>query len=800
MGIPSTHNAPPRTDAPTDAEGAAAADATGAPFAATLTLTITLALAAVAVLLSAILLRAHPDATVFANAFGAQNQTAKTAVYAITFAVVLPAAALVVPRLADAIAARPNRAALPVLSAVLAGGLAAAILATKLSAHLPWGDGLGTLLAAVGIWWAGAAAALAIAARRRVWPPLLRMAGGTYVAALVAGALVLATLVCTTKLSAVTPLPLALGALAAAGILLAYERRALPRPARRWRIAIDAAIVLLLLLAIPELVVYEPTHLVPTPLFPPGVIAWHHDFLLGPTNQLLGGGALMVDAPISQYGVGYIYFLAGVFEFIPIGYGTYALLDGVLTALSFVAGYAVLRIAGVSRLLAGGALAVAVVALPYNYDYTVGALPEQGPLRFGLPLVVILALLVGERWPATTPWARAAAFAALGVSSIWAFESFAYTAGTFVAAIAVEAWLRPAGDRLRQVARQVVLAVAACVCVHLILAGATLAGTGHLPRWGQYLGILRDFLGGNAGEITYGFQPWSPVLAVAGGYLASAAAIVMLIRRAPATARRERVMLIALTTTTAYAIVLFSYADNRSSTSTSRYVMLPVALLAALWLGLLLRSRGLAPPRVRAAGLGFALAGALLLVAVAWPRTGDRLSSSALGHAYPGGGMGGAVRRLWHSPPIDPRAPVGQQLLDRFQPAEKKVVILLPDGPDLATEILMRSGRSNKLPIGDPKADSYVPSLRIPDLRRAVAKLQPGQIVLMNQTAQQVVATLRANPSVDPLNPLSPNRTIFGRWGIENWVLQRIDQRFELRSVYTDPATGFVVAQLVPRA
>jgi hypothetical protein len=122
----------------------------------------------------------------------------------------------------------------------------------------------------------------------------------------------------------------------------------------------------------------------------------------------------------------------------------------------------------------------------------------------------------------------------------------------------------------------------------------------------------------------------------------------------------------------------------------------------------------------------------------------------------------------------------------------------LPDAPDLATEILMRSGRSNKLPIGDPKADSYVPSLRIPDLRRAVAKLRPGQLVLMNRSAQQVVAALRSNPSLDPLDPLSRNKAIYGRWGIENWVLQHIDQRFELQPIYQD-GQGFVVAELVPR-
>jgi hypothetical protein len=157
-----------------------------------------------------------------------------------------------------------------------------------------------------------------------------------------------------------------------------------------------------------------------------------------------------------------------------------------------------------------------------------------------------------------------------------------------------------------------------------------------------------------------------------------------------------------------------------------------------------------------------------------------------------------ALQRLWDPPPIDPRAPVGERLLDRFMPGQRRVVILFPDAPDLGTEILMRSGRYNLLPIGDPKADSYVPSLRIPDLRRAVAKLEPGQLVLINRPAQLTVRTVRADPSMDPLHPpfLSPT---FGYWAIERWLIAEVARRFDFRPVFTDPATGLVVAQLVSR-
>ena len=68
-------------------------------------------------------------------------------------------------------------------------------------------------------------------------------------------------------------------------------------------------------------------------------------------------------------------------------------------ALLFAAGYCVLRLAGTSRLLATGALALGVVVLIYNLAYSVGFLPQRGPLRFGLPMALILAATAGERWP-----------------------------------------------------------------------------------------------------------------------------------------------------------------------------------------------------------------------------------------------------------------------------------------------------------------------------------------------------------------------------------------------------------------
>ncbi len=763
----------------------------------TLALTATLAIACFMVVMVLALLLTRPEPYLkLCIELGTcpQNQDAKTVLYVAAFAVILPLSLVSVPRVTDRIAAGPNARALPALAGLLVATFAAAIILARLSRRLPWGDGLGVVLATVGIWWTLATAVLVRAVRPSPWPPLLRLAERASTVSALAGALLFGALLCVAKRTSLHPLPLVLGAAAVLGALVAYDRVHLPH-LRRWAgTGVDLLLVLLLMLATANVVIFHASPVPPNPYFEPGIIQFHQDFLLGPTNQLLrGGGALLVNVPTSQYGVGSIYFLYGWFHLVPIGYGTYGFLDGILTALFYVAAYGVLRVSGVTRALAGAALAVGVVALLYSLYYVVGALPQQGPLRFGLPMVVILALTIATRWPRRARLARAVALAALGVSAIWAIEAFAYTAFTFGAVLALETALKPPGGRLRWLARQVGLGAAACLGAHLILAAATLAATGRLPDWGQYLAYVHAFLlGGKAGQVVYGFEPWSPGLPVGAAVLASAAAIVLLVRRALAVARTEQTALVALAGMTAYAIALFSYTDNRSSTYLLAYVTLPVLIGIVLWLSLLLRHPRAVSRTARFGSLAFASSVAVLLVAVAWPSVGSRFSQSALAHAYPGGGLRAAIHRLWHPPPIDPRAPEGERLLKAYIPG-RRALVLLPASPDLATEILIRSGRANTLFTGDPKADGFVPAVWVPKVTRQIAALRAGQRILMDQTAQAVVAVLHAHPSIDPLK-----HAVGAGISQEEWILQRLDQRFQLRPIHED-SEGFVVAELVPR-
>jgi hypothetical protein len=773
--------------------GADAPRRAAAGFGPTLALTVTLAAAVFLIAMPLALLVVHPGGSGLVRSLIGQSQSAKTWLYVGTYGVILPVSLIVASRVAGAIASGPNREALSVLCAVLVATLAATVTLVRLSAGLPWEDGLGTLLAGIGAWSVLAAAAVARAASSSAWVSLQRLAHVRAAAWMFAGASVLCATLCVTHIASLGPLALAVGATALAAVVVAYGRVRLPRIEGWHGAGLDLLAVGVLLLAVPNVVVFKSAQGLPSMYFEPGVVQFQQDWILGPVNQLLAGGALLVNDPSSQYGVGLVYFLAGWFHLAPIGYGTLGLLDGILTALFYIAAYVTLRVAGVSRLLATTALAFAVVVLIYNLHFPVGQLPEQGPLRFGMPMAVLLAAVGAARGTARG-WAwRVATYVIVGLASVWALEAFAYTAFTFVAVTAVAAWLRPPGTRARWCARELTLAGAACVGAQLILAAATLAGTGGLLDWSQYLTYVHGLLlGGREGSTTFGFERWSPGLAMGAVCLASAAAIVLLIRCLPALARSERVKLIALTGATAYAIATFSYTDNRSSTYLLLYVALPVVMVAALWLEMLLRSRWPITARGRLGGVAFAGAIAVVMLAAAWPSVGSRFSQSALAHAYPGGGLRAAMHRLWHPPPIDPRAPEGEWLLKRYVPG-KRVVIVLPDSPDLAIEILIRARRANALFIGDPIEDSFVPSVWMPRVARQIAELAPGRHVLVDAAALRIATALRGRgdgyPFEHPVGRGNPQL---------EWVLHRIDERFRLRPIAED-SQGFVVAELVPR-
>lgn len=764
----------------------------------TLALTVAIAAGACLTWLGLVLLINHPVAVPCLAL--TQNQDAETLLYLSAFLVVLPLALVIGPRLADRIASGPNGSGLQALTGLLAITLALAMLGIKAVNHWARVDPAAGALGAGAIWWLGAVVGIRRATRPRSWEALAVLSRSAAPIWILAGLLTFGVVLCFTDVGALDPLVLPIGALFVAGGVAASERR-WPPLARPLKVAADSVLLVLLLLSVADLIVVSPELArgnIPLSIAT-AVIGFHQNFLLGPANEVLAGGAMLIDTA-SQYGVAPIYLLAGWFTIAPIGYGTLGFLSAVANALVFAAGYAVLRIAGVPRVIAAGTFAVAVITLVFDTQYPPNAIPQNSALRFGFPMLVLLPFVAAERWPRgrTVMWSAVVLVA--GLSSIWSLEAFVYSLATLAPLLALASLRQPGERRLRWLSARALQVAGACVLTHVLFAALTFAATGALPEWQQYLAYLRAFLFEPLGDLNFDFAPWSPGLLVGALHLASAAAIVLLIAREPDAVRNERTAIVALTGATAYGIAIYSYFNNRSTDFVLAGVALPAFLTAALWLNLLLRS-GLVSRQVKRSGLACALSAAALLVAVGWPSIGERYPDSALGHAVPGGrSVRDALHRLWHMPPLIPASVEGQRLLDAFMPGARRSLVLT--SPDLQVEILLRSGRGNALPLASPWQDSFIASERLPGLRSAIDALQGGERMLINEAARSEFATLRADASIDPLsNDCKPEALTGAPRGLaplQSWALKKIGERFDLAPIQQG-ASGLAIVELVPR-
>ena len=114
-------------------------------------------------------------------------------------------------------------------------------------------------------------------------------------------------------------------------------------------------------------------------------------------------------------------------------------------------------------------------------------------------------------------------------------------------------------------------------------------------------------------------------------------------------------------------------------------------------------------------------------------------------------------------------------------PGERRSIVLIR--PSVANEALMRSGRSNRLPLADPWGDGFVVDERRPGLEQAVDDLRAGDRILLDAGGIVTLAQIKADPSFDPLVrtvPGSPLATL------QVFSLKLIDEGFRLKPVSHD--------------
>jgi hypothetical protein len=549
----------------------------------------------------------------------------------------------------------------------------------------------------------------------------------------------------------VPALALAAGALA----LLRYPAPASPRE-RPWLDAAICALIVLLVAQLPDLHLYVSN------------LVHHQGFFLGPANDVLHGGAMLGDV-WSQYGVGLFDALALVFSVVPIGYGTMALVLVAVTAAQYLCVYATLRLAGLGQLLVLLAVAVAALGNLFAALEVYVLFPSVTGLRFGLPYLIVLAAVLGARRPDWAATARGAQLGIIAIGAVWSFEAFVYCGVTYGALVLVEA-LAARDDVLRQVARAAGLGLAVSAGAVLLYSLVSLLAHGNLD-WGPYVEYLRLYSTEGFGELPVVVFSAGPLMAAA--IFLSAATLLWLARERPgAISPPPRA---ALAGFTGLAVGTFTYYLGRSHPNNLLNLLVPVVALGALWTQVLLHGR---PERWRtAAAATLLLAGAMVFVA-GWPSLQAKWPDTALGTIVRGESLSARVDRLADNPVLDPRAPAAVELLERVPPGPAAVLT----EPELTTEILVRAGRRNLLPIADPAEDSLIRSStgRV----EAAAEAVPAGTLLLT------------SPEVEPPYQVSPTGQFRDFNALQRVALSILRRRFEFVPVAS--AEGLELVRLEP--
>jgi hypothetical protein len=557
----------------------------------------------------------------------------------------------------------------------------------------------------------------------------------------------------------------------AASVVAAARYLRIPAPSwRMWPRSVDALVLVTTALLVSDVNGYS------------SAFRYDYDFFLGPVNAMRHGHPLLVDT-FSQYGVGLFYALTGAFQALPLGYGGLQLILCVAYAAEFVLVYSVLRLACRSQLVAILGLAVAVVAnLAVSAPYI--GYPSIGPLRFGLPWVVILAGTIRARSARHHRLLDALILLTVGLSAVWSAETFVYCLATYGAITVFSIADRPESRSGRSF--RVGKRIAAALVVAFLAIGATstvlLVVGSDWPRWTEYLSLVALYAARGFGALL--IPAWSPGYLVGALYVVSLTALTAL----PRTTRRQLGPSVAATAgATAFGAVAFTYFLGRSAPTNLHHVAVPAVVVACGWWTIAWpHLRRLSSAYVWAAVLAVSCLGASIVAS----------NSNAAGRWLGGTPLvqlvrspdatGSRVRALVTDTAASPRIAEGARLVRAYSTSDRQPAVLVR--ADHLTAVLLAAHRGNALPIVNGNQDGLIDDVALKRVAAATDRLPQGSFVVTETMFMRRPASTFAR--LDPLR----DQFRFGDYFLSR-SYEDLATRFELR-VVDRGQFGYVVLQL----
>jgi len=462
-------------------------------------------------------------------------------------------------------------------------------------------------------------------------------------------------------------------ALALALIVIPWSPRQTPVPLQIPPVAIDCAILLAIALCILDI----------TPTIDP----YHYNYYLGPVNDILNGKTMLVDINC-QYGVGIVYFIALIFELLPIplNYQGFSLVLNILLVAQYALVYLLVRHVLESRPAAITALILALAATYYSQEYT---LPSTGPLRFAIPYVLLAILAVRDR---NNPRARITVYALIGLAALWSFETFIYTLTTYLC-VECYALLRSSHGLRHKLRHLVPLLGGPCITIafcHLALALFTYLRAGVWPEWDHYFDYIFLYSTKGFGQLPIeAWHPWALYVAV---YFLS---LILLLYKALSASSNDAGPYPFIAGLTGLGIAQFTYYLGRSHPNNLYHICIPLICLVVFWLVSMQRDTRRVPLAfARSATYCFFAAACLLLISVGsefatrWPDSAPTMDSP------------------WSAGPSHTEVSEAMSLIAHYAAIEDHIALFLD--PDRTTETLMLSRKSHLFPLSHPPQDELL--------------------------------------------------------------------------------------------
>ena len=425
------------------------------------------------------------------------------------------------------------------------------------------------------------------------------------------------------------------------------------------------------------------------------------NYYLGPVNEVLSGRSMLVDVHC-LYGVGLIYFLAGLFKV--LGMKAHYTPFGFLL-MAFAAGlhllqYWMARLLFRSRLLA--LLCAAAILCLQGYGSFAGfnniVYPSVGPLRFGLPMLLLAAgFLRRSRGSRAWAWAE---LGLLGLASVWSLETFVYCLSAWSFSECAEAWAGSSAvlEVFSRLWTRVLKAAGAIALAHAGLALFTLLRSGSLPHWGVYFYYM-VYASGDV--LSYPLALWTPWILLPGLLGLSLLALALLTRERKGLDPGHYCMVGAA----GAAAAEFSYFIMRAHPNNLGHIAPLFLILFFYWM-----DKAWKGPSSLAALRWTATAAALLVLAAllwnAWDSIRLRSSQSALAWMAQDAGslfqgkplpLPEPYDRLWNPRAVaSPSVQACLDLMARHAPAQERIAVFTP----FMGEVYALSGRANPYPIG----------------------------------------------------------------------------------------------------